>query len=112
LFAGAGYAPIKGKNKIIKSSALVALSIPTSFTKYIFCEKDVQKMDALRTRVKREFPNKDVVFIQGDCNKEVDQVISEVQQLGLSTITFCFADPFSLNLHFSTIRKLAGIGKG
>ena len=37
LFAGAGYAPLKNKNKILKSSALISLSIPTPFTKYIFC---------------------------------------------------------------------------
>ena len=39
LFAGAGYARIKGTNKIRMSSALIALSVNHKFSKYIFCEK-------------------------------------------------------------------------
>jgi three-Cys-motif partner protein len=111
LFAGAGYAPIKGKNKILKSSSLIALSIPTPFTKYIFCEKDEEKIQALETRVKRDYPDKDVVFIKGDSNSTVDEVIKEIKKLGLSTISFCFVDPFSLNLHFNTIKKISKVGR-
>jgi three-Cys-motif partner protein len=111
LFAGAGYAPIKGKNKILKSSALIALSIPTPFTRYIFCEFDAEKIEALRSRVKRDHSDKDVVFIPGDSNQNVTRVIDEVKKLGPSTISFCFVDPFSLNLHFNTIEKLSRIGK-
>lgn len=111
LFAGAGYAPIKGKNKILKSSSLIALSIPTPFTKYIFCEMDEEKIAALEQRARREHPDKDMVFIHGDSNFTVDQVIIEIQKLGLSTISFAFVDPFSLNLHFKTIEKLAQLGR-
>ncbi len=111
LFAGAGYAPIKGKNKILKSSPLVALSIPTPFTKYIFCEMDEEKMQALEIRARREHPDKDMVFVQGDSNKTVEKVIEEIKQLGVSTISFSFVDPFSLNLHFETIEKLSKVGK-
>ena len=71
LFAGAGYAPIKKKNKILKSSPLIALSIPTPFTKYIFCEQDPEKIAALQIRVRREHPDKDVIFIEGDTNTKV-----------------------------------------
>lgn len=59
LFAGAGYAPVKGKNKILKSSPLIALAIPTSFTKYIFCEMEEEKLNALKARARREHPEKD-----------------------------------------------------
>jgi three-Cys-motif partner protein len=111
LFAGAGYAAIKKKNKIIKSSSLIALSIPTPFTKYILCEKDPEKMYALQTRVNREFPEKDVLFIPGDSNLNVDLIASAIKDLGLSTISFCFVDPFSLNLHFDTIRKISQVGR-
>jgi len=111
LFAGAGYVPIKGKNKILKSSALISLSIPTPFTKYIFCEMDESKMFALTERVKRQFPERDVLCLLGDSNQIVDEVITEVKKLGPSTISFCFVDPFSLNLHFDTIEKLAKVGR-
>jgi three-Cys-motif partner protein len=111
LFAGAGYAPIKGKNKILKSSALISLSIPTPFTKYIFCEMDSEKINALETRARREHPEKDMVFILGDSNITIDAVIKEIHQLGASTISFAFVDPFSLNLHFNTIKKLSQVGR-
>lgn len=111
LFAGAGYAPIKGKNKILKSSPLIALSIPTPFTKYIFCELDKEKLEALKIRAEREHPEKDIMFIQGDSNQTVDEVIKEVKKLGSSTISFAFVDPFSLNLNFSTIKKLSKLGR-
>jgi len=111
LFAGAGYAPIKGKNRILKSSALISLSIPTPFTKYIFCEMDAEKISALEARAKREHSEKDMIFIQGDSNQIVDKIVKEVKNLGPSTISFCFVDPFSLNLHFETIEKLSVIGK-
>ncbi|HMG83602.1 MAG TPA: three-Cys-motif partner protein TcmP [Ferruginibacter sp.] len=111
LFAGAGFAPIKGKNKILKTSALIALSIPNPFTKYIFCEMDQEKIDTLEKRARKEFPDRDMIFICGDSNKTVDLVINEVKKLGLSTISFCFVDPFSLNLHFETIEKLSQLGR-
>ncbi len=113
LFAGAGYAPIKGRNKILMSSALIALSIPTPFTKYIFCELDIEKINALEERVKRDFPDKvdNVVFIQGDSNTNISKVIEIIKSLGDSTISFCFVDPFSLNLQFNTIEKLAKVGR-
>jgi three-Cys-motif partner protein len=111
LFAGSGYAPIKGKNKILKSSALVSLSIPTPFTKYIFCEWDEEKITALEKRVRREYPDRDVLFIKGDSNQTVDTVVKEIKKLGFSTISFCFVDPYSLNLHFETIEKLSHVGR-
>lgn len=111
LFAGAGYVPIKGKNKILKSSALISLSIPTPFTKYIFCEMDEEKISALEIRARREHPEKDILFIKGDSNETVINVIEEIKKLGPSTIVFCFVDPFSLNLHFETIEKISKVGR-
>ena len=111
LFAGAGFAPMKKKSKILKSSSLIALSIPTPFTKYILCEKDPEKMDALKKRIHREFPDKDVIYISGDSNMNVQVIIDEIRKLGPSTISFCFVDPFSLNLHFETIKKIASVGR-
>ncbi|HEU5168028.1 MAG TPA: three-Cys-motif partner protein TcmP [Chitinophagaceae bacterium] len=111
LFAGAGYAPIKDKRKILKSSSLIALSIPTPFTKYIFCEMDKEKLAALEIRAKREHTEKDMIFIPGDSNQTIDTVINEIKKLGPSTISFSFVDPFSLNLHFETIEKLSKVGR-
>jgi hypothetical protein len=113
LFAGAGYARIKGRNKILKSSSLIALSLPVPFTHYIFCEMNHDRFDALQKRVKRDHPDKfdNCHFLEGDSNINVSKVIKIINDLEGSTISFCFVDPFSLNLHFSTIKQLSGVGR-
>src|SRR5436190_12435130 len=58
LYAGSGYARIEKTTRIIKSSPLIALSIPNSFTKCIFSEKDMNLMSVLKKRVLRDFKNK------------------------------------------------------
>lgn len=113
LFAGAGYARIKKTNKIIMSSALIALSVNYKFNKYIFCEEDPVKMEALQLRVKRHFPEVNVEFVLGDSNVNVEKVVTLISKepSGGGCLSFCFMDPFSLNLKFQTIEKLSIVGK-
>lgn len=113
LFSGSGYARIKDTNKIVKSSALISLSIPNKFDKYIFCEADEDKLNALKSRVKREFPNIDVEYVLGDSNENISKIVSIVPKHTdtQGILRFCFVDPFSLNLKFETIDKLSRVGK-
>lgn len=113
LFAGAGYAKIKGTNKIRMSSALIALSVSHKFSKYIFCEEDEKCFAALKARVEKHFPDANVEFIQGDSNKKIDEIKNKIPKHSREEkiLRFCFVDPFSLNLKFDTIIKLAKIGK-
>lgn len=109
LFSGAGYARIKETGKIYKSSALISLSIPRPFKKYIFAEEDNQCFEALKKRIERDFSDKDVSFVHGDCNKKIDTVKSHLPKFskGNTLLPFCFVDPYDLNLHFKTIESLA-----
>ena len=113
LFSGAGYAKIKGTNRIVKSSALISLSVSHKFDKYIFCEENEEKLSALKVRVEREFPDADVDYVLGDSNQNIEKIISIVPKhsSGKSVLRFCFVDPFSLNLDFNTIEKLSKVGK-
>lgn len=113
LFSGSGYAKIKDTNKIVKSSALISLSIPNKFDKYIFCEADAGKLGALKMRVEREFPDIDVEYVLGDSNENISKIISLVPRHSNTQgiLRFCFVDPFSLNLKFETIDKLSRVGK-
>jgi three-Cys-motif partner protein len=113
LFAGAGYAKIKDSNKIRMSSALIAMSVGHKFDKYILCEEDEKCFLALQERVKKHYPDLNVVFIKGDTNDKIAEIIEAIPKhyLGKSVLRFCFVDPFSLNLKFSTIRGLANVGK-
>jgi len=113
LFAGAGYAKIKGTNKIRMTSALIALSVNHKFDKYILCEEDEECFNALTERIKRHFPDANVELIKGDSNKNIEQIIKAIPKHSKDekVLRFCFADPFSLNLKFITIKKLSSVGK-
>lgn len=107
LFAGSGYSKIKDTEKIIKSSSLIAMSIKYKFHKYIICEKDSEKFEALKSRVYSEFPDLDTVLINGDANADIDTILSNIPiSSEKGTLIFCFVDPYSLNLDFNTIKTL------
>lgn len=110
LFSGAGYARVKDTDRFIFTSSLIALSLPNSFTKYVFAESDEEKMAALKARVRRHFPDREhlVEFVPGDSNANIETIKSCIPQHSNANkvLTFCFVDPFSLNLHFSTIESL------
>lgn len=111
LFAGAGYAQIEETKKTYKNSALIAMSVPNPFTKYILCERDDARFKALESRVKREFNHLNYSVLNIDSNTEVDKILKEIPKYGRGNtqLSFCFVDPFSLNLKFTTVRTL---GKG
>lgn len=108
LFAGAGYSKIKENNKTYLNSALLAMSIPFPFTKYILCEQDDERFEALSQRVQRDFKHLNCTLIHGDSNKNVAEVIKAIPPFGKGNtlLPFCFVDPYSLNLSFETIRSL------
>jgi three-Cys-motif partner protein len=109
LFAGAGYAKIKETGKIYKNSALLAMSIPSPFTKYILCEQDDERFEALETRVKRDFSHLNYELIKGDSNLNFSKVVNAIPKFkkGNTLLPFCFVDPYSLNLNFATIKSLS-----
>lgn len=108
LFAGAGYAKITESKKIYRSSSLIAMSLPVPFSKYILCELDIEKFNALSTRVKRDFKHLNVEVLNCDSNSAVDEIIKCIPKYskGNTLLPFCFVDPYSLNLNFSTIANL------
>lgn len=108
LFSGAGYATIEETGKTCLSSALIALSIPNPFTKYILCEEDPIRFEALKNRVKKDFGHLDVTLINGDSNQIAEKVLNAIPAFnrGNTLLPFCFVDPYSLNLHFKTIETL------
>lgn len=108
LYSGAGFAKIKGSDRIYYSSSLIALSAPIKFDKYIFCEKDPELMEGLQNRAQRLFPNSDVSFVSGDANEKIETIKSlmPAYRRGNTRLAFCFVDPFSLDLNFKTIESL------
>jgi len=109
LYSAAGYARIKGTEKIIAGSPLIALSVPSTFDKYILCEKKPKLMKALKNRISKEFPMADVAYVPGDCNEKVQDILAQIpaHSKGKTVLSFCFIDPFNIGIEFKTIRKLA-----
>lgn len=108
LFAGAGHVSIQETGKTYLSSALIAMSIPTPFTRYILCEENPERFEALKNRVEKNFNHLNVTLINGDSNQIIDQVYKSIPPFkkGNTMLPFCFVDPYSLNLHFRTIETL------
>jgi three-Cys-motif partner protein len=110
LFAGAGRARLADSRRIVHASPLLALGIEDPFDRYIFCEIDDDKLSALRKRVQKDYPSRDVRFVPGDSNSEVINVLKHVPQHSTTyrVLTFCFVDPCNIaNLKFPTIDRLA-----
>jgi len=110
LFAGSGRSRIKGTNKIIAGSPVVALNVEPRFDRYIFCERSAEKLKALKARVLRDYSSADVSFQSGDANDSVDKILAKIPQhtKGFKVLSFCFVDPYNLkHLEFVTIDKLS-----
>ncbi|HYR77150.1 MAG TPA: three-Cys-motif partner protein TcmP [Pyrinomonadaceae bacterium] len=110
LFAGSGRSRIKGTTRIVSGSPLIALDIDPPFDQYIFCEKKMEKLQSLETRVRRDYSKANVVFQPGDANEFVSQILDKIpkHRPGFKVLSFCFVDPYNLgDLSFDTIDRLS-----
>ena len=109
LFSGPGASKIRGTNKIIMGSPLVAASVRFPFTKYIFCDSIEDKISSLQERIEEFYPNHDCVYIEGDCNDRIKDILSEIPRPSKTSTLLCFSfiDPYALLIKFETIRRLS-----
>ena len=112
LFAGAGRARIKDSSQIVATSSLLAMGVTHPFDRYILCDAEARCIEALRDRINREYPDHDVVCLNGDCNQIVDDVLGSVPPYSKNSrvLSFCVVDPYNIsNLKFKTIERLSSI---
>jgi three-Cys-motif partner protein len=108
LFSGPGYSRVRDTNRLVLGSPMIALSIPDPFDVYVFADENQVSLDALRTRVGRLSPPLAVTYLPGDANDKADRVIEVISNTPrTSTLAFCFLDPYKLNIHFDTVRRIA-----
>jgi three-Cys-motif partner protein len=109
LYAGAGYSRLRSSQRIILGSPLIALKVDDPFDKYIFCEADGQCIEALRYRAAKLAPERDVSYIQGDCNSQLDSIVATLPKGSRDNkvLTLCVVDPFDFGIKFETLRKLS-----
>ena len=72
------------------------------FTKYILCEQDPERFEALKKRVERDYNHLNYELLLGDSNQNIEAVIKSIPSFkkGNTLLPFCFVDPFSLDLEF------------
>jgi three-Cys-motif partner protein len=110
LFAAAGRARLKDSGKIIATSATLALEVRHPFDRHVLCEIEPENADALKQRIRRDFPSATADVLLGDCNENVVRILDLVPRGSRTSrsLSFCVADPYRLSdLRFSTIECLA-----
>ena len=106
LFAGPGKCVCRGEP--VPGSPLIALRYP--FTRLIYVEKSVAAMSALKERLEPQTHERDIRFVNGDCNARVDEIVGHLPKDKVSrsrTLVFLFADPTNWQVNFETIRRIA-----
>ncbi|MCH7402970.1 three-Cys-motif partner protein TcmP [Belliella kenyensis] len=109
LFSGPGFVKIKETKSCIKNSALIAMSLPNSFNHYVLNDFSKSAVSSLEERVERLYSDKSFKIYNQDANLVVDRIFDDLPtylKIG-KPLFFAFIDPFSLNLHFDTIKKLS-----
>lgn len=111
LYAGAGFGRVKGRDTILMGSPLIALRVEFPFDKYIFCDEDSEKLDALKKRVARIAPNADVVFIEGSCDDCVDGILKAIPKGSIQhkVLSLCLVDPYDFGFKFETLKRLSSV---
>jgi len=109
LYAGAGYNRIRGTNRMIAGSPILALTVEHPFDKYIFCEEDPKLMAALQARVKQTAPSANVAYVTGDCQIEIAKICTLIPPYSpaKTVLSLCVVDPFDFGIKFGTLRKLS-----
>ena len=110
IFAGAGCAKIEGMTRVVPASPFLALEVPDPFDVYIYAESDQERINALRSRVERYHPDKDVRFVPGDCNDVVEAIVAQMPMPSSKNrvLSFCLVDPFKMtDFRFATLKCLS-----
>jgi three-Cys-motif partner protein len=106
LFCGAGSsaAPVDGIERKFPGSPVIAASIPNGFETLILVDSSSDAIDSVSNRIESTGYNGAIHLFCDDCNVAIDDVVRHIPTRSLS---IAFIDPFSLDIHYDTIRKLA-----
>ena len=108
LFAGSGACNVRDDDNIVRrypGSALIAASLREKpFSRLVLVDESAQNLEALKTRIQRTGFAGGLLTWNGDVNHIVAKVADAIPDKALNV---AFVDPYSLDVHFSTIRQLA-----
>jgi three-Cys-motif partner protein len=106
LFAGAGVCRVAGTGRTRRypGSALLAAGCPKPFDNLLLVDQNLEYITDLRERIHRLGTSSSVVTWNADVNAVIQQVSDSIPSRSL---TVAFVDPYSLAVHYDTIRTLA-----
>lgn len=121
-FAGTGYRTTKATTneedlllpeladvepqRFLQGSARIALECEPAFHKYIFIEKNEEKLAELQSSLSREFPEKEnqIIFIRGDANTVIQYLCEKDWRRHRAVL---FLDPFGMQVGWPTMEAVA-----
>jgi three-Cys-motif partner protein len=102
LFAGAGQSTLPD-GSVIDGSPLIAAKATPPFTKLWWVEANAANAASLRSH-RQDFPNRDIEIVHGDANQAISEILNA---LPTAFPVLAFLDPYSTQLDWETIRRLA-----
>ena len=109
LLAGPGKNRVRNSKTILLGSPLLALNIPHPFTGYYFVDKSARYTAALKQRCTSSPFNNRVDIRTGDCNELVNDIVARLIRDDKRSLNLAFLDPSGLELHWTTVAKLASL---
>lgn len=101
LFSGPGKCINRNTGEELDGSPLIALKY--KFDKYIFVEKNKNNLNVLIKRCETHGINKNIEYINKDCNSAISDIKSSIPKNALS---IAFIDPFGLDFNFENYKLL------
>jgi three-Cys-motif partner protein len=104
LFAGSGQDRLRGTDRVIDGSPIVAIKAgPPAFTHLFWVDADPLNARSVQAHV-RDYPTRGITVLSGDANEKVDDVL---RVLPRRFPVFAFLDPRGAELRWRTVEKLA-----
>lgn len=112
-FAGSGEIELEGKMdaKVIEGAAkrIMMIDEPRIFDMYYFVELDKRKAEKLKNTVE-DLKKSGVFVVSEDCNVKLKSMANYLRGEGKNFRVLAFIDPFGMNLEFSSVKELKGLG--
>lgn len=108
LFAGPGVCTIRGSNRRVPGSPMIAAHATKPFRKILLCELDAGNAQACEDRLKKSPASDRYQLFRGDSNEQVSQIVREIPR---GALTLAFLDPTGLHAKIDTIKALADTGR-
>lgn len=112
LYAGSGLYSLGHQKEIFAGTCLASLQSPLPISKWVFCESDAGLAKALKIRVNKYFRDKNVLILDTEKEELIDKLRLYIpaNKSSHKVAVCCLIDPFSLDVSFSLISKLAAMG--